>query len=192
MSQAEHSMEFIQPPDDAQELLTPEQKRKAAEAFRDVVTDMLLWHAGEVQVAEAGRGFVAILDGNYTGGEASLALKIPQEDGSEVGIILLVASHNPSPDSEADMIVSVAEVDAEKVAHKQHTYSLQVTVEAPDGAVVRHDIPDLQAYYQMRLNEDYTIANPEVAEQVGFRSQLVGPGEIARLRELIESAQLET
>jgi hypothetical protein len=202
INQARRAIDFAQIPDGTQETLSPAELLKAAIQFTDLVNNTLFSHAGDVVTIQPG------LVSKTDSGSSRISLKVSQEDGSRVTISVRTEANSMEIDSGSKIGIEVQETSPDGYGHKFHRYHM----DTGDDEVRRfdradtyktisqspHEIVDfskrpsetVSVIKKQRSDLDNEIKNQELERQMGLNDQPVGSEEIAKLRALIEAAEL--
>ena len=169
--EAASSINFIEKPDGTQPELSAEERRAAADAFKDLTDDLFLSHMDNVKNYKPGQ----ILD-NAT---SNLLLSVDNSDGSSL-TVSLESSSTEEYDFMSPRSLSVQEIDTHSYGHELHTYEL-----ARDGSeVIRVDAGDI--YEKMKSDKQSDFGVMDVEDMISYAED-----QIVEIQNEIKNADLE-
>ena len=169
--EAASSINFIEKPDGTQPELSAEERRAAADAFKDLTDDLFLSHMDNVKNYKPGQ----ILD-NAT---SNLLLSVDNSDGSSL-TVSLESSSTEEYDFMSPRSLSVQEIDTHSYGHELHTYEL-----ARDGSeVIRVDAGDI--YEKMNRDKKSDFGVMDVEDMISYAED-----QIVEIQNEIKNADLE-
>ena len=169
--EAASSINFIEKPDGTQPELSAEERRAAADAFKDLTDDLFLSHMDNVKNYKPGQ----ILD-NAT---SNLLLSVDNSDGSSL-TVSLESSSTEEYDFMSPRSLSVQEIDTHSYGHELHTYEL-----ARDGSeVIRVDAGDI--YEKMKSDKKSDFGVMDVDDMISYAED-----QIVEIQNEIKNADLE-
>ena len=173
--EAASSINFKEKPDGTQPELSAEERRAAADAFKDLTDDLFLSHMDNVKNYKPGQ----ILD-NAT---SNLLLSVDNSDGSSL-TVSLESSSTEEYDFMSPRSLSVQEIDTHSYGHELHTYEL-----ARDGSeVIRVDAGDI--YEKMnrdrKLGKSAGLGVMDAEGMIGYVEN-----QIVEIQNEIKNADLE-
>ena len=169
--EAASSINFIEKPDGTQPELSAEERRAAADAFKDLTDDLFLSHMDNVKNYKPGQ----ILD-NAT---SNLLLSVDNSDGSSL-TVSLESSSTEEYDFMSPRSLSVQEIDTHSYGHELHTYEL-----ARDGSeVIRVDAGDI--YEKMKSDKKSDFGVMDVEDMISYAED-----QIVEIQNEIKNADLE-